>query len=122
MKNEPYLDTDIRNRSVNFKVTTLVVQKIAFDMETNQEGKAEKFLKDFGKKLDGFLVEVKDASTRVEADMHKKYEELKIAAEKIKKEAESKERWKEVEASLKKAGTELENAFKSAFKKKEDKG
>lgn len=89
-------------------------------MEENQEGKAEKFFKDFGKKLDQFLVEVKDASTRVEADMQKKYEELKVAAEKLKKEAENKERWKEVESSLKKAGAEMENAFKSAFKKKEN--
>ncbi len=89
-------------------------------MEENQEGKAEKFFKDFGKKLDQFLVEVKDASTRVEADMQKKYEELKIAAEKLKKEAENKERWKEVESSLKKAGAEMENAFKSAFKRKEN--
>jgi hypothetical protein len=30
-------------------------------METNQEGKAEKFFKEFGKKMDQFLVEVKDA-------------------------------------------------------------
>ncbi|MBL7863188.1 MAG: hypothetical protein JNJ65_18655 [Cyclobacteriaceae bacterium] len=89
-------------------------------MEENQEGKAEKFFKDFGKKLDQFLVEVKDASTRVEVDMQKKYEELKVAAEKLKKEAENKERWKEVESSLKKAGAEMENAFKSAFKKKEN--
>ena len=89
-------------------------------MEENQEGKAEKFFKDFGKKLDQFLVEVKDASTRVEADMQKKYEELKTAAEKLKKEAENKERWKEVESSLKKAGVEMENAFKSAFKRKEN--
>jgi lysyl-tRNA synthetase class I len=89
-------------------------------MEENQEGKAEKFFKDFGKKLDQFLVEVKDASTRVEADMQKRYEELKVAAEKLKKEAENKERWKEVESSLKKAGAEMENAFKSAFKKKEN--
>jgi hypothetical protein len=89
-------------------------------METNQEGKAEKFFKEFGKKLDQFLVEVKDAGTRAEADMQQKYDELKTAAEKIKKEAENKERWKEVEISLKKAGTELENAFKSAFKKKEN--
>ncbi|HEY5826246.1 MAG TPA: hypothetical protein VIT44_17870 [Cyclobacteriaceae bacterium] len=88
-------------------------------METNQEGNAEKFFKDFGKKLDQFLVEAKDASTRVEADLQKKYEELKVAAEKLKKEAENKERWKEVETSLKKAGQELESAFKSAFKKKE---
>jgi hypothetical protein len=89
-------------------------------METNQEGKAEKFFKDFGKKLDQFLVEVKDAGSRAETDMQQKYEELKVAAEKIKKEAENKDRWKEVESSLKKAGAELENAFKSAFKKKEN--
>ena len=89
-------------------------------METNQEGKAEKFFKEFGKKLDQFLVELNDAGTRAEADMQQKYDELKTAAEKIKKEAENKERWKEVEASLKKAGAELENAFKSAFKKKEN--
>ena len=89
-------------------------------MERNQEGKAEKFFKDFGKKMDQFLVELKDAGTRVEADMQSKYEELKVAAEKLKKEAENKERWKEVESSLKKAGSELENAFKTAFKKKEN--
>ncbi|HEY5822998.1 MAG TPA: hypothetical protein VIT44_01450 [Cyclobacteriaceae bacterium] len=88
-------------------------------MKTNEEGNAEKFFKDFGKKLDQFFVEAKDASTRVEADLQKKYEELKVAAEKLKKEAENKERWKEVETSLKKAGQELESAFKSAFKKKE---
>jgi len=89
-------------------------------METNQEGKAEKFFKDFGKKLDQFLVELKDAGTRAEADMQSKYDELKVAAEKLKKEAENKDRWKEVESSLKKAGSELENAFKTAFKKKEN--
>jgi hypothetical protein len=89
-------------------------------METNEEGKAEKFFKDFGKKLDQFLVEVKDASTRAESDMQQKYEELKVAAERLKKEAENKERWKEVETSLKKAGAELENALKSAFRKKEN--
>jgi len=86
-------------------------------MEENTEGKAEKFFKEFGKKMDSFLVEVKDASTRVEADMKVKYEELKVAAEKFKNEAENKERWKEVEAALKKAGEELNNAVKAAFKK-----
>lgn len=89
-------------------------------METNQEGKAEKFFKDFGKKLDQFFVELKDAGSRAEVDMQQKFEELKVAADRIKKEAENKERWKEVENSLKKAGTELENAFKTAFKKKEN--
>jgi len=86
-------------------------------METNQEGAAEKFFKEFGKKFDQFLVEAKDASTRVEADLKIKYEELKLAADKLKNDAENKERWKEVEASLKKAGEELNNAVKAAFKK-----
>lgn len=88
-------------------------------METKEEGKAEKFFKEFGKKLDQFLVEAKDAGTRMEADMQKKFEELKVSADKIKKEVENKERWKEVEAGLKKAGEELEKTFKSAFKKRE---
>ena len=88
-------------------------------MEANQEGKAEKFFKDFGKKLDQFLVEAKDAGTRVESDLKKKYEELKVAGEKLKNDVENKERWKEVEASLKRAGEELEKAAKAAFKKKE---
>jgi phosphoglycerate-specific signal transduction histidine kinase len=87
-------------------------------METNQEeGSAEKFFKDFGKKFDQFLVEAKDASVRVEADLKKKYEELKVAADKLKNDVENKERWKEVEASLKKAGEEFNNAVKAAFKK-----
>jgi hypothetical protein len=63
------------------------------------------------------LVEAKDASTRVEADLKKKFEELQVAADKFKNDAENKERWKEVEASLKKAGEELNNAVKAAFKK-----
>jgi phosphoglycerate-specific signal transduction histidine kinase len=86
-------------------------------METNQEGSAEKFFRDFGKKFDQFLVEAKDAGTRVEADLKVKYDELKVAAEKLKTEVENKERWKEVEASLKKAGEEFNNAVKAAFKK-----
>ncbi len=88
-------------------------------METNQQGKAESFFKDFGKKLDQFLIEVKDAGTRAEADLQKKLEELKVAGEKIKKEAENKERWKEVEVNLKKASDELNSAFKNVFKKRD---
>lgn len=86
-------------------------------METDEEGKAEKILKDFGKRLDQFYGEAREASTRVEADLRKKYEELKSSAEKLKTEAKNKERWKEVEVNLKKAGEELENALKAAFKK-----
>jgi phosphoglycerate-specific signal transduction histidine kinase len=87
-------------------------------METNQEGNAEKFFKEFGKKLDQFFVEAKDASTRVESDFKQKFEELKSAGEKLKAEIENKERWKEVETSLKKAGEEFEKAMRAAFTKR----
>lgn len=87
-------------------------------METNEEGKAERFFKDFGKKLDVFFAEAKDASTRVEADLKKKYDVLKDSAEKMKNDPNNKERWKEVNESLKKAGEELEAAIKAAFKKR----
>jgi len=77
------------------------------------------FFEEFGKKLDQFVVELKDASKRMDADMQSKYDELKVAAEKLKKEAQNKERWKEVEEGLKKAGEELEKTVKAAFKKRE---
>ena len=93
-------------------------------METNQEGKneqqegkSEKFFRDFGKKMDQFMGELKEAGDRAEVEFKQKFEELKNAGEKLKNEAGNKERWKEVEASLKKAGQELEAAFKAAFKK-----
>jgi len=83
-----------------------------------KDGSAEKFFKDFGKKMDQFAQELKEAGSREEVDLQKKYEEVKAAAQRLKEEAQKKERWQEVEASLKKAGEELENAFKAAFKKK----
>jgi hypothetical protein len=83
------------------------------------EPKNTSFFEEFGKRLDQFVVELKDAGKRVDADMQKKYEELKGSAERFKKEAQNKERWKEVEDGLKKAGEELEKTVKAAFKKRE---
>lgn len=88
-------------------------------MEQQEEGKAEKSFKTFGKRVDEFVAELNEAAQKLEKEFEEKYHELRQSAEKIKKEAENKERWKEVEASLKKAGDELSNAFKSAFKKRE---
>ncbi|HCW07053.1 MAG TPA: hypothetical protein DGG95_06780 [Cytophagales bacterium] len=88
-------------------------------MEENQEGTAEKFFKEFGKKMDQFAKELSEAGARAEVDLQNKFEEVKAAAQKFKTEAQNKERWKEVESSLKKAGEELENAIKAAFKKKQ---
>jgi hypothetical protein len=87
-------------------------------MTTPKEGKSERFFKDFGKRMDIFLEELKDAGDRAQVDFQKKYEELKKAGENLRKEAQNKERWKEVEAGLKKAGDELEKAFHSAFRKR----
>jgi hypothetical protein len=89
-------------------------------METNEQGKNEKTFNNFGKKIDDFMVELNEAGERLQKEFHSKYEELKVSAEKFRNDAENKERWREVEASLKKAGDELGNAFKAAFKKKED--
>ena len=88
-------------------------------MDAKDEGKNEKTFKNFGKRVDEFVNELNEAGDKLQKEFQEKYEELKVAAEKMKKEAESKERWKEVEASLKKAGEELKNAFNAAFKKKE---
>jgi hypothetical protein len=88
-------------------------------MDAKDEGKAEKTFKSFGKKVDDFVVELNEAAERLEKEFRDKYEELKVSAEKVKKEAENRERWKEVEANLKKAGDELKNAFNAAFKKRD---
>jgi len=86
-------------------------------MDAKNEGKAEKTFKSFGKRVDDFIVELNQAAEKMEQEFREKYEELKVTAERVKKEAESKERWKEVEANLKKAGDELKNAFSAAFRK-----
>ena len=77
-------------------------------MEANaeKEGKGEKFFREFGKKMDLFMVELKEAGDRAQVDFQQKFEELKKAGENLKKEASNKERWKELESSLKKAGDE----------------
>ncbi|MEQ8303811.1 MAG: hypothetical protein RIB47_10495 [Cyclobacteriaceae bacterium] len=90
-------------------------------MMKKNEGNAEKFFKDFGKKIDQFVVELNDANDRLRKDFSGKFEDLKKSGDNLKKEVKNKERWKEVEKSLKKASQELENAFQAAFKKKASK-
>ncbi|MCS6972916.1 MAG: hypothetical protein N2044_03410 [Cyclobacteriaceae bacterium] len=82
------------------------------------EGKAEKALKNLGKKIDEFVAELKQAGERMEKEFEDRYEELRKSAEKLRQEATDKERWKEVEESLKRAGKELEHAMKTAFSKR----
>jgi uncharacterized protein HemX len=84
----------------------------------NEEGKAEKALKNLGKKIDAFMAELKEAGERMEKEFEARYEELRKSAEKLKQEARDQQRWKEVEESLKRAGRELEHAMKTAFSKR----
>jgi hypothetical protein len=90
-------------------------------MEKQEEtGKAENLFKNFGKKVDQFVVELNEAGDRLGKEFEGRFEELKDSAEKLKNEAKNRERWKEVEDSLKKAGDELNRAFKAAFKKRDE--
>lgn len=86
------------------------------------QGKAEKAFKSFGKRVDEFVAELNEAGERLQKEFKDRLDELKDSAGKLEEEVKNKERWKEVEASLKKAGEEFNNAFKAAFKKKENNG
>lgn len=86
---------------------------------TDEEGKAENMFKHFGKRVDDFIEEFDEAGDRLRKEFREKYEELKVSAEKIKTETKNKDRWKEVEDSLKKAGDHLKEALEAAFRKKE---
>jgi hypothetical protein len=85
--------------------------------EEGKEGRNEKTFRGFGKKVDDFVVELNQAGDKMQKEFQEKFEELKVAGERLKKEAENSERWKEVELSLKRAGDELAKAFKAAFSK-----
>jgi hypothetical protein len=86
----------------------------------SNEGKAEKAFKIFGQRVDQFLKELDEAGHKITQEFDEKFAELKKSAEDFKKEAQNKERWKEVESRLKKASEEFEQALKAAFKKKND--
>lgn len=86
---------------------------------TDEEGKAENMFKNFGKRVDELIEEFDEAGDRLRKEFQEKYEELKVSAEKIKTETRNKDRWKEVEDSLKKAGEHFKEALEAAFRKKD---
>jgi predicted RNase H-like nuclease (RuvC/YqgF family) len=90
--------------------------------EKKETGKAERLFQNLGQRIDRFMEEVKEAKGKLGEEYKAKFEELRQSADRLKKEAENKERWKEVESSLKKAGEELEAAFRAAFKKRDQQG
>jgi hypothetical protein len=86
-------------------------------METDNQQREKRF-ENFGKRVDKFMDELDEASVRLQKEFSERFEELKVSADKLKKETENSERWKEVELSLKRAGEELGKAVKAAFKSK----
>lgn len=89
-------------------------------MEKKDEGQKERIFKNFEKKAEQFMTEVNEAGEKLQKEFSEKFEELKEAAEKVKREAENKERWKEVETNMKKAANQLNDAFKAAFRKRNE--
>lgn len=91
-------------------------------MENKEDaGKAENLFKNFGKKVDAFMEELNEAGGRLNKEFEGRFEELKDSAQKLKNEVKNKERWKEIEESLKKVGDELNKAVNAAFKKRDEK-
>ena len=92
--------------------------------KTEEQGKTEKekTFGEFGKKVDQFVDELDEAAEKLKVEFTDKFEELKQSVEKFKKETKNKDRWKEVESSLKNAVHEFEHAFKAAFGNDKKKG
>ncbi|MGK7391638.1 MAG: hypothetical protein ACNS60_14890 [Candidatus Cyclobacteriaceae bacterium M2_1C_046] len=88
---------------------------------SQDEGKAEKLLKEFGHKIDEFVVELKGFSEELVEEFNEKYEQLYHASEDLKEEISSKKRWEEVEERLKNAREELTKALKAATSKRKNK-
>jgi hypothetical protein len=89
-------------------------------MSDENKGKTEGMFSNFGKKVDQFLDELDEAGEKLRVEFQGKYDELKETAERIKKETKNKERWKEVEDSLTRAGEELKKAIEAAFRKRDE--
>lgn len=90
-------------------------------MKKKNDGDAERFFREFGKRVDQFVEDLDQANDRLRKDFKNKYEDLKKSGERMKKEVTDKERWKEVDHALKKGMKELEKALDAAFKKRSKK-
>ena len=89
-------------------------------MGRKPEGTAEKLFKDFGKKVDGWIQEIKEVKDQAEDKYADRIEELKRNGETLKEEFDQfKERHKDdidnIESKFRKAGDELSDVFKRTF-------
>ena len=68
-------------------------------------GKAEKLLKDLGRKIDNFMVEIDDATENLQGEFKQRFEELKKSKDSLGKDFKdfkdkNKGKWEEVEAKI----------------------
>ena len=96
-------------------------------MGRKPQGSAEKMFKKFGKKVDELLDDLKSSKEQAKDELNPRLEELKRNKVKIEKEFKcfiEKHRgtWDEFEKNLQKAGTQIKDAFGSAFSKDDNKG
>lgn len=96
-------------------------------MGRKPQGSAEKMFKTFGKKVDELIDDLKSGKEQAKDELNPRLEELKRNKEKIEKEFKGfiekhKGTWEELEKNLQKAGTQIKDAFSSAFSKDDKKG
>lgn|GEM_PF-897254 len=89
-------------------------------MGRKPEGKAEKILKKFGKRVDGMITELKDVTDNTGAEVKQRIDELSRNTDSLSEQFQSfkenhKEKWEDVQNELDRAAQELRKAFKSLF-------
>jgi len=93
-------------------------------MESEYQGKAEKILRDLGKKIDDLIKSSFQEKGELKEDLKQRVEELKRDKEKLENElkgfvSRNEGKWKEAEVYLKRAAEELKKALDVVFQKKD---
>ena len=89
---------------------------------TDNQGKAERLLRDLGKKIDELLNKSFEEKGELREDLKRRLEELKRNKEKLESEikgfvAKNEHKWKDVEVRLQNAADELKKALEIIFQK-----
>ncbi|CAN5411539.1 hypothetical protein BH23BAC1_BH23BAC1_33960 [soil metagenome] len=90
--------------------------------KTDYQGKAEKLLRDLGKKIDELINKSFEERGELKEDLNRRIEELKRNKEKLESEirgfvSNNEGKWKDVESRLQNAVEELKKALEIIFQK-----
>ena len=89
-------------------------------MGRKPEGNAEKMFKNFGKKVDSFIIELKDAKENSGEEFQQRLDELKKSKDSLEEKfndfrENNKDKWEEVQTELERAGQEFKKAVNNLF-------